>query len=132
MSFAPLAFKLFYAARHNAVLRRSSFPPVLSLYRLRYLASRSFAFVAYPPFPKNWRRSAAALAAACAAERSAALATLCAAELRRISCSASLHKINVITHEKETIQGRSKTIARNTFALLRARLPSHPAAAGSF
>ena len=26
VSFAPLAFKLFYAARHNAVLRRSSFP----------------------------------------------------------------------------------------------------------
>ena len=26
MSFAPLAFKLFYAARQNAVLRRSSFP----------------------------------------------------------------------------------------------------------
>jgi len=24
--FAPLAFKLFYAARQNAVLRRSSFP----------------------------------------------------------------------------------------------------------
>ena len=27
VSFAPLAFKLFYAARQNAVLRRSSFPP---------------------------------------------------------------------------------------------------------
>ena len=27
VSFAPLAFKLFYAARHNAVLRRSPFPP---------------------------------------------------------------------------------------------------------
>ena len=27
VSFAPLAFKLFYAARHNAVLRRSHFPP---------------------------------------------------------------------------------------------------------
>ena len=27
MSFAPLAFKLFYAARQNAVLRRSPFPP---------------------------------------------------------------------------------------------------------
>ena len=26
VSFAPLAFKLFYAARQNAVLRRSSFP----------------------------------------------------------------------------------------------------------
>ena len=26
VSFAPLAFKLFFAARHNAVLRRSSFP----------------------------------------------------------------------------------------------------------
>ena len=26
VSFAPLAFKLFYAARHNAVLRRSPFP----------------------------------------------------------------------------------------------------------
>jgi len=26
VSFAPLAFKLFYAARHNAVLRRSHFP----------------------------------------------------------------------------------------------------------
>ena len=26
MSFAPLAFKLFFAARQNAVLRRSSFP----------------------------------------------------------------------------------------------------------
>ena len=25
VSFAPLAFKLFYAARHNAVLRRSPF-----------------------------------------------------------------------------------------------------------
>ena len=28
VSFAPLAFKLFYAARQNAVLRRSPFPPV--------------------------------------------------------------------------------------------------------
>ena len=28
VSFAPLAFKLFYAARQNAVLRRSSFPPL--------------------------------------------------------------------------------------------------------
>jgi len=28
VSFAPLAFKLFCAARHNAVLRRSPFPPV--------------------------------------------------------------------------------------------------------
>ena len=28
VSFAPLAFKLFCAARQNAVLRRSSFPPV--------------------------------------------------------------------------------------------------------
>ena len=27
VSFAPLAFELFYAARHNAVLRRSPFPP---------------------------------------------------------------------------------------------------------
>ena len=27
VSFAPLAFKLFYAARQNAVLRRSPFPP---------------------------------------------------------------------------------------------------------
>ena len=27
VSFAPLAFKLFCAARQNAVLRRSSFPP---------------------------------------------------------------------------------------------------------
>jgi hypothetical protein len=27
VSFAPLAFKLFFAARHNAVLRRSSFRP---------------------------------------------------------------------------------------------------------
>ena len=27
VSFAPLAFKLFYAARQNAVLRRSSFRP---------------------------------------------------------------------------------------------------------
>ena len=27
MSFAPLAFKLFYAARHNTVLRRSPFRP---------------------------------------------------------------------------------------------------------
>ena len=26
VSFAPLAFKLFYAARQNAVLRRSPFP----------------------------------------------------------------------------------------------------------
>ena len=26
VSFAPLAFKLFFAARQNAVLRRSSFP----------------------------------------------------------------------------------------------------------
>ena len=26
VSFAPLAFKLFFAARHNAVLRRSPFP----------------------------------------------------------------------------------------------------------
>ena len=28
VSFAPLAFKLFCAARQNAVLRRSSFPPL--------------------------------------------------------------------------------------------------------
>ena len=28
VSFAPLAFELFYAARHNAVLRRSPFPPL--------------------------------------------------------------------------------------------------------
>ncbi len=28
VSFAPLAFKLFCAARQNAVLRRSPFPPV--------------------------------------------------------------------------------------------------------
>ena len=27
VSFAPLAFKLFFAARQNAVLRRSPFPP---------------------------------------------------------------------------------------------------------
>ena len=27
VSFAPLAFELFYAARHNAVLRRSPFRP---------------------------------------------------------------------------------------------------------
>jgi len=27
VSFAPLAFKLFYAARHNTVLRRSPFRP---------------------------------------------------------------------------------------------------------
>jgi len=27
VSFAPLAFKLFYAAHQNAVLRRSPFPP---------------------------------------------------------------------------------------------------------
>ena len=29
MSFAPLAFKLFYAARQNAVLRRSHFPSLI-------------------------------------------------------------------------------------------------------
>ena len=35
MSFAPLAFKLFYAARQNAVLRRSPFNKLATLDDLR-------------------------------------------------------------------------------------------------
>ena len=42
VSFAPLAFKLFYAARHNAVLRRSPFASHVHIVKLESLNANSW------------------------------------------------------------------------------------------
>ena len=56
MSFAPLAFKLFYAARHNTVLRRSPFRPRKNVSLAPRVPMSTFSKPSEPMRPRNCRR----------------------------------------------------------------------------